>query len=225
MSDVRDGFLKACGHLEGVPSFQALYSQVIAWLEEQLSPGRFAHSVRVGQTARVLALRFGVDPDRCELAGLLHDCARELPVARLCVEAGMLGMELTYLEHMAPMACLHGPVGASLAGEQFGLQADEALLQAIARHTVGAEAMTPLEQVVFLADAIEPGRGDAPYLQDLRLAAETDLAYACRLAYDHTFEYLLRTGQPIHPEAARGRNWFLYQEQVRRVPLTPATSE
>lgn len=201
--------------------FEALRLRVLTWLEQRLSHGRFAHSVRVGQAARELGLRFGVDPDRCELAGLLHDCARELPVSRLNVEAQALGLGLTYLEQMAPMPCLHGPVGAALARDEFAEHGDEALWSAIARHTVGAEAMTPLEQVVFLADAIEPGRGEAPYLAELRRAAEVDLAHACRRAYDHTFEYLLRTGQPIHPDAAKGRNWFLYQEQLKHGGESP----
>ena len=198
----------------------ALRPVIERWLDEHLTPGRAAHSRRVGQTARDLATRHGVDPDRCELAGLLHDVAREWSGARLIAATEASGMEVGYLERMAPMPCLHGQVGASLAREAFGVD-DEALLTAIARHTVGAERMTLEEQVLFVADAIEPGRGEAPYLEDIRAAAGVDLAFACRRAYDHTFEFLLRHGQPIHPDAARGRNWLLYQErQAARDPVT-----
>ncbi|MEB3285216.1 MAG: bis(5'-nucleosyl)-tetraphosphatase (symmetrical) YqeK [Candidatus Sericytochromatia bacterium] len=193
-----------------------LRPSILDWLESHLTAGRRAHSVRVGQMARELGERFGVDPDRCEIAGLLHDVAREWSPERLATHAQMLGLEWGYLEQMAPMPCLHGPVGAALAGDCFDLRGEPDVLSAIARHTVGAEAMTPLEQIVFLADAMEPGRGEAPYLRELRAAAEKSLAYACRRAYDHTFEYLLKTEQPIHPDAVKGRNWLLYQERSQR---------
>lgn len=193
---------------------------VEAWLDEHLTPGRAAHCRRVGATARELAARFRADPDRAELAGLLHDVAREHSGASLLAATRAAGRPVDYLEEMAPMPCLHGPVGADMAREAFGV-ADEALLSAIARHTVGGERMSVDEQVLFVADAIEPGRGEAPWLTDVREAARRDLALACRRAYDHTFEFLLRHGQPIHPDAARGRNWFLFQERNRARTAVP----
>lgn len=196
----------------GAPDLAVLRPRVLAWLEANLSPHRYQHSVGVGQTARALAERFGGDADRAELAGLLHDVAREWPAARL-LEAGRdAGLAIDYMAQMAPMPCLHGPVGAGLARDAFGV-ADEALLQAIAHHTMGRERMTLDEKILFVADAIEPNRGEADYLADIREAAEADLDRACRRAYDHTFAFLLRTGQPIHPDAARGRNWLIYCER------------
>ncbi|MEB3197602.1 MAG: bis(5'-nucleosyl)-tetraphosphatase (symmetrical) YqeK [Candidatus Sericytochromatia bacterium] len=194
-----------------------LRAPIEEWLSTHLTPHRVGHSQRVGQTARQLAERFGADPDLAELAGLLHDVAREWAGSRLLEVAHAAGWPVGYLEELTPMPCLHGAVGARLARDQFGV-ADEAVLQAIARHTLGAEDMSLMDQVLFVADAIEPGRGDAPYLADLRQAADTDLAFACRRAYDHTFDYLLRTAQPIHPDAVRGRNWLLFQEQRARRP-------
>ena len=192
--------------------FQLLRPRVVAWLEANLSARRAQHSLAVGQMARELALRFDADPDRAELAGLLHDAAREWKADRLLAAAGAAGLEVDYMVELAPMPCLHGPLGAGVARDFFGVE-DEELLSAIAHHTLGRERMTQLDQILFVADAIEPTRGDAPYLADIRAAAETDLARACRRAYDHTFEYLLRTGQPIHPDAARGRNWLIYGER------------
>jgi predicted HD superfamily hydrolase involved in NAD metabolism len=193
---------------------ELLRPRVIAWLESNLSPHRCRHSLGVGATARELALRFGDDPDRCELAGLLHDAARELPAGKMLETARAAGLPVDYLEEMAPMPCLHGALGADVARAEFGV-ADEALLSAIAHHTMGRERMTLTEKIVFIADAVEPNRGDAPYLRDIREALAVDLDRACRRAYDHTFEFLLRTGQPIHPEAARGRNWLIYCERQR----------
>ena len=52
---------------------------------------------------------------------------------------------------------LHARLGAELAREQFGVT-DAGVLQAIARHTVAAVQMTRLDTIVYLADALEPGR-------------------------------------------------------------------
>jgi predicted HD superfamily hydrolase involved in NAD metabolism len=190
-------------------------TEIRAWLESELSPHRYQHSLGVAATARELAERFGGDPDRAEMAGLLHDVAREWRASRLLESARDWEIPVGYMEEMAPMPCLHAAIGAELARREFGVEDDE-VLQAIASHTLGRENMSLLERIVFLADAIEPNRPDAPYLQDLRDWAQKDLNMACRRAFDHTFEYLLRTGQPIHPQACCGRNWLIYTEKENR---------
>lgn len=188
--------------------------QIRSQLRERLSPRRYQHSLGVAETARALAERFGADSDRAELAGLLHDVAREWRGPELLERARLLGLSIGYLEEMAAMPCLHGIVGADVATQAFGVT-DDGLLSAIAHHTLGRERMTVLEKVVFLADAIEPNRPTAPYIEELRALAHEDLDKACRRAYDHTFDYLLRTGQPIHPQAAAARNWLLFTEKER----------
>lgn len=185
------------------------------WLKSRLSPKRYAHSLGVSQTARILAERFGADPEAAALAGLLHDVAREFSAGALLEEAEALGLSVGYVERLAPMACFHGVVGAELAGRELAVD-DEGVLQAIASHTLGRERMSLLEKVVFLADTIEPTRGAAPYLDELRALAEQDLDLACRRAYDLTFEYLIRTGQPLLPQAVCARNWLLYKEKEKR---------
>lgn len=193
-------------------------SEIRSWLQQRLSPHRYTHSLGVAAAARELAERFGADPEQAELAGLLHDAAREWRPGELFEAAERWEIPVGYLEEMAPMPCLHGPLGAQLAAETFQVT-DAAILGAIAHHTMGRERMTLLERVVFLADTIEPNRPALDYIRELRELAHQDLNLACRRAYDHTFEYLLRTGQPIHPEAARGRNWLLYEErEYKKLP-------
>lgn len=192
-----------------------LKDEIRARLRERLSPRRYQHSLGVAAKARELAERHGADADQAELAGLLHDVAREWPAHALLERGREMGVSLGYLEQMSPMPCLHGPVGAELAAAEFGV-ADDGVLQAIASHTIGRERMTLLERVVFLADAIEPNRTALPYIVELRELAEHDLDLACRRAFDHTFEYLLRTRQPIHPQAAAARNWLLFTEKEKR---------
>ena len=48
-------------------------------LKARLSKKRFTHSVNVARAAFALAERWGADPQKAYLAGLLHDCCKELP--------------------------------------------------------------------------------------------------------------------------------------------------
>ena len=47
-------------------------------LKKKLDPMRFEHTLGVSYTCQALAMRYGYDLDKAELAGLLHDCAKNL---------------------------------------------------------------------------------------------------------------------------------------------------
>lgn len=183
------------------------------WMQARLSPHRYQHVLGVAATARELAVRFGADPDKAELAGLLHDAAREWRPPDLLSRAREWGLPVGYLEELAPMPCLHAPLGAEVAKREFGVT-DPEVLSAIARHTLGDEDMSLLDKILFLADTIEPGRGEADYLTEVRALARTDIDRACRASLDQTFQYLLRSGQTLHPRSAMARNWLIHEERA-----------
>jgi predicted HD superfamily hydrolase involved in NAD metabolism len=117
---------------------------------------RYEHSVRVARCAENLARRHGVDPGKARLAGMLHDLARLYSAERLLREARARGFAIGAREREHPVL-LHARVGAALARELFGVQ-DRDVLSAIEKHTTGADDMTPLDCVVYLADSLEPNR-------------------------------------------------------------------
>ena len=51
----------------------------------------------------------------------------------------------------------HGPVGAIIARNEFGIE-DEDILNAIRFHTTGRAGMSTLEKLIYVSDMIEPGR-------------------------------------------------------------------
>ena len=53
---------------------------MIRRLKSKLNEKRFIHSIGVEYTAANLAFRYGVDVKRARIAGLLHDCAKCIPV-------------------------------------------------------------------------------------------------------------------------------------------------
>ena len=76
---------------------------------------------------------------------------------------------------------------------------------AVAHHTTGAEQMSTLEKIIFLADYIEVNR-DFDGVDDLRQAARRDLDEAVLLGYDSTIRHLLDQGKPIFVGTVANRN-------------------
>jgi predicted HD superfamily hydrolase involved in NAD metabolism len=169
-------------------------------LAARLSAESYAHCQRTAAAAVELAGRFGVDVTSAELAGLLHDYARDEDPSGLVAAAGRLGVPVLPLEMEHPYL-LHARVGAAMARRDLpGI--DEAVLSAISVHTVGGVPMSDLDKVVYLADMIEPSR-DFRGLAELRAACEREPLDECfRLAYGGTLRHLKERGRPVHPISA-----------------------
>lgn len=189
---------------EGVDAYireRGLYLCRYSWkeleriLSERLHPGRFQHTLGVAETAMRLALRFGVDPQRARLAGLLHDCAKSMAYGEML--ARVRGMDGVDEDERGMEPVLHAPVGAVEAQKEFGVQ-DPEILSAIRCHTLGKPDMTPLETLIFVADFIEPGRKFFDGLDRVRALAETDLTAAARLSAELSSKFVISRGGKMH---------------------------
>ena len=63
--------------------------QIGRLMEKELEPKRYQHTLGVAYTAAALAMRYNADMDKALIAGLLHDCAKNLSVEkqfRICTE-------------------------------------------------------------------------------------------------------------------------------------------
>jgi predicted HD superfamily hydrolase involved in NAD metabolism len=166
---------------------------------------RYEHTVRVARCADVLAQRHGLDARKARLAGMLHDLARLYPGPRLISECELRSMPISAFERGNPIV-LHARLGASIAQEAFGVH-DPEVLSAIEKHTHGAEAMSPLDCAVYLADGLEPGR-EYSERRDLWELATRDLADAMRAVLQSTLRYLARKGIPIAPQTVGAARQF-----------------
>lgn len=183
------------------------YAERQAELKRRLKPSRYRHSLGVAETAAELAARFGTDIEQARLAGLLHDCAREFSNDSLLEEAEHRGLAIGEVERAMPLL-LHAPLGALLVREIYGVE-DAAICQAIARHTVGAAGMTPLDKIVWYADMIEPGR-DYPQVERLRkLAREATLDEMLLVGLSESIIFVVRKQHLIHPDTVLARNELL----------------
>lgn len=175
-------------------------------LEQRLSRKRFEHSVQVARVAAEMAQAYGLDEEKAYMTGLLHDYAKGLSGAELLKIAEENSLIEDDLERRVP-DLLHAVVGACLL-ESEGKVEDPEMLQAIRLHTMGSEQMTEFDQVIFLADMIEPGR-DYPGLERLQCLAMRDLDQAMLFALDSTIRYSLEQGRLLHPRTVMVRNHYL----------------
>lgn len=169
-------------------------------LRNTLSKERLEHTLGVVEAAQGLARRYGADLHEARLAALLHDCAREMDGPTLLSLMTQYGIPLTAEDKIIP-DILHGQVGARLAAKDYGVN-NQAVLQAIERHTVGHPSMFLLDKIIFLADMIEVGR-DFPGVEKLRQLAEEDLDKAVLASFDSTIAYVVHRQGYLHPAAIR----------------------
>jgi predicted HD superfamily hydrolase involved in NAD metabolism len=188
---------------------------VLNWLSERVPVARITHILGVEESAGNLARIYGLDEAKARSAGLLHDLAKYFKPQVLLQMAKAEGLELDSVLTAHPHL-LHADASAIVARDEFGV-VDREILEAIANHTLGRPNMSQLSCTVFIADTIEPSRGNTPELEALREASVQNLYAAVWKISDYSLKYLLETRCYIHPRTVLTRNWAL---QMSRSPET-----
>lgn len=198
-----------CKGLYGSPEKLEHADRWIDNLFAALKPKRFAHSLSVARTSAVLADRFGEDPLKAEQAGLLHDCAKCLPLKemqRIAVENRLTDDP----DVLSSDALLHSIAGACLAEKQYGMK-DPEVLEAIRFHNTGYPGMSRLAMCVCLADYMEPLRESFPVLEEVRSLARVSLEKALLLSLESTVNYVLSKGWYLYPRTCDTVSWLKNQ--------------
>lgn len=175
-------------------------------LSTMLTEHRYTHSLGVMETAEKMAKTFNVDVENAIVAGLLHDCAKQIDrqvQLKMCKERNI---ELDEIKKSAP-SLVHADLGASVAKTEFGVTDDD-VLSAIKYHTLGRKNMSDLEKVLFLADVIEPNRRDFEGLLELRDLCYKDLDEAMLYGLTLSIENVERKGRILHTQTLDAVEYF-----------------
>lgn len=182
------------------PNQQAVVQGLEADLSERLAhrPKRLAHSLSVGRTAEALARHYGVDPYEARVAGILHDWEKAVPDAELVGPAADEGIDFGVDPELV-LPLVHGVLAAKTLPRRYPWLSP-AVLQAISRHTTGAEAMSPLDMVLFVADGIEPLRGSKGPLERQRaMVGQVGLEELYRQSFCDGVAYVAQTRRYLYP--------------------------
>jgi predicted HD superfamily hydrolase involved in NAD metabolism len=157
-----------------------------AYLNENLSQERYNHSIRTSVKCVVDCASLGLDIEKGQIAGMVHDIAREKDDKTLLELTKRDGLKIYPWEKKHP-AILHGRAGAQLLKEEFAIE-DEELLEAVRWHTTGDPEMGDLAKVVYIADYSEPGRShvDQQFLEDiLQKSLDEQMIYILNHEWDY----------------------------------------
>lgn len=165
-----------------------------ALARRRMSDKRYQHTLNVKKMAVKLAKHYGADPDQAALAALLHDTAKEMPIAE------MLALMRRYPElagdaENRPTPVWHGVCAAILARTEWGVT-DEAVLSAVACHTTGKPGMSLLDKILFLADMTCAER-DWDGVKELRALELEDIDRAMLAGLDQSIRFVEQCGRPL----------------------------
>ncbi|HEX7091467.1 MAG TPA: HD domain-containing protein [Longimicrobiales bacterium] len=172
----------------------AAAGELPAWAEA--GPRRRAHMARVARLMDAWACRLGLDEAervRWRAAAWLHDALRDADPERLRAALGSARPEW-------PAGLLHGPATAARL-EAEGVR-DEALVRAVAWHTIGHPDMDRLGHALYIADYIEPGRAYEPErLAVLRARMPAALDAVLREVAERRIAHLVHSRRALAPES------------------------
>lgn len=173
------------------------FNAIDSMLKEELSLNRYTHTMGVAEEAVRLAKAYNEDEDKAYVAALFHDCAKELndtKKLKLCEEYG-IKLDSIFLRQIS---LTHGFLGAELARRLFAIE-DNEILNAIRYHTTGRKNMSRLEKIVYIADNIEPNRGNTKDLEELRVIAYKDLDEAMIICLRKSLDMAINKKIMFHP--------------------------
>ena len=174
------------------------------YLEENISAKRRKHILGVVETSVHLANIHGADPEKARVAALYHDMFKERDLNDLVLK---YGLDSKYLNNRN---LAHSKVAAAYMEKELGIF-DGDLLNAVSYHTTGRAGMSKLEQIIFLADAIEPNR-DYPGVDEIRAMAEINLDKACLMSLSRSVDFVLSKNEQLDEDTLIAEKY--YEERV-----------
>ncbi len=175
-------------------------------LKKILKPKRYRHSIAVMYTAQCLAMKHGYPLEEAGVAGLLHDCAKNMSDDELLKVCKKNNIEITEHEYESPFL-LHGKVGAHIARHEYEIDNEE-ILDSIRWHTVGKPNMSTLGKIIYIADYIEPNRKPLPRFDFVRKESFTDLNKACAYILEDQLQYFKDSGKNTDPNSSYAYEYY-----------------
>ena len=178
-------------------------------LKNTLSERRYIHSLGVMEMAVELAKIYNVDEKKAELAGLLHDNAKEMTPEELLKYVDDNNIKISEVERINTKI-LHGKIGADIAKKKYGVSKE--IQEAIEYHTTTNPNMTTLDKIVFVADKIELNRKSATYdIESERELAKKDLDGAVIFIINSNITSLIEKDKLINEESIQTRNKLMIE--------------
>ena len=185
-----------------------------AMLSERIGSRRFSHTLGVESAIIELGERYlPGDIPRLRIAALLHDVTKEMSPEEQIAYCERHGLPLSEEERGVPRI-LHAKTGAECARREFSSFVDREILTAIERHTTGAREMTVFDELLYLADYIEPTR---TYPECRALREEFFLGYAVAEDTLHHLHTVVRRALAMTVDEVKARGGAVFSKTVEAI--------
>lgn len=182
--------------------------QLTSWLRSTISRDRFTHTLNVASEALRLAQTYEENGDVAYLAGLLHDCCKELPKQEMLNLLG--GSDIikdpTFAESFPVW---HGFAAAIYIQRELSVLNSQ-IIDAVRYHTTGRGEMSRIEEIVYLADLISADRS-YPGVESLRAKAYRSIDLAMLESLQFSIKNLIQNSAPVLTDTLNAYNRYLLQ--------------
>ena len=174
-------------------------------LKKRLNPKRFNHVLGVAETAVKYAKLYGADPEKAEIAGLLHDCTKDYDYETQLKLIKDYGYNADEEDKTKPI--IHSVTAPISAKHDFGID-DREILDSLRYHTTGRAGMTLLDKLIYVADFTEPTR-DYSDVDIYREKAEKDIDDALFAGMKWIIRDKIDNDRFLHPDSIKMFNSML----------------
>lgn len=167
-------------------------------IRKRMGDKRYHHSCCVAKEAVRLAEKYGADPDKAQLAGILHDITKETDFDeqfRIIIDGGYIMDDI----QLNANKLWHSISGSIYVRDVLNIK-DEDIINAIRYHTTGRSNMSLLEKVIFIADFTSEER-DYEDVDVIREKAEISLNEAIIYGLQYTIKKLADRKLPISEDS------------------------
>ncbi len=173
-------------------------NEYLALIKDRMGERRYIHSVNVAKSAVQLAEKYGADVEKAEIAGILHDCCKEIPKEEMLqiILSGGIILDAT---EKSSSKLWHALAGACYVRDVLGID-DEDIFNAVKYHTTGRAGMSLLEKIIFTADFISDERSYSG-VEIMREKAFNNIEDAMLFGLQFTISDLVKRKLPIHNNA------------------------
>ena len=158
--------------------------------EKYASNKRLTHILGVAKLAKELAIKFGLNPEKAYIAGLLHDYCKYESISEMLKIIDDKEVEEKFKD--APQI-YHAYASAVMAQEFFNIN-DEEIINAIKYHVYGRVDMTLMEKILVISDFCEDSREYARCKETRKVLDSGNFNLAMYLCIKYTIASVLEKG-------------------------------
>ena len=179
------------------------YDEIKNILSKRLNEKRYHHSLCVADEAKRLAEKYGGDPEKCYLAGLIHDITKNAPEEEHLKIFETFGIMLSDIEKNAKKLW-HAMSGSVYIKYVLNIS-DEEIIDAVRYHTTAKADMSLTAKILYLADFTSADR-DYDDVDVMRQKVEISIKDAMIYSLRYSINDLISMGRAIHPDTLSAYN-------------------